>query len=177
MQYISIYFLYREYWINITTMYFLLVTCACLCKVAFSLTADDMANFVSITPFYESNTGIQGYVYVEEDGDYWRIIANGIPDHDTGEFPGADGANSIVEQDHDYSVPQNPTVADNTTCLNPGVIGIAVNGVVFYSPWTSKGLDAVAWETFDVCDGHPSPKGIYHYHKMPSSCLFTVCVA
>ncbi|KAJ8038285.1 hypothetical protein HOLleu_15664 [Holothuria leucospilota] len=44
----------------------------------------------------------KGYVYVEEDGDYWRITANGIPDHDTGEFPGSGGSSSIVEQDYDY---------------------------------------------------------------------------
>ena len=37
-----------------------------------------------------------------------------------------------------------------------------------------SGEDAVETETFDSCDGHPTDRGVYHYHKQPSSCVFSI---
>lgn len=114
-------------------------------------------------------------MYVTDDSQgKWVISGNGIPDHETGTFPSNRSPNEILESEYTYAVPQEPTVADSPTCLPPGPIGVATNGVVFFNPWTSKGKNAIEQETFDLCDGHPNGKGVYHYHKMPSSCLFTV---
>ncbi|KAJ8046287.1 hypothetical protein HOLleu_04908 [Holothuria leucospilota] len=54
---------------------------------------------------------------------------------------------------------------------------MAVNGVIMYNPWDADGDNAVEGEgreRFDQCDGHPDKRGTYHYHKMPSSCLFEI---
>jgi hypothetical protein len=50
------------------------------------------------------------------------------------------------------------------------VIGFAINGVPFYSPYTAEDTNAGECEKFDSCDGHADPKGSYHYHK-GASCV------
>ena len=55
------------------------------------------------------------------------------------------------------------------------MIGITRTGVAIYNPLTGDLLNAVEGsnqETFDSCDGHSSPNGAYHYHKIPDSCLY-----
>ena len=72
---------------------------------------------------------------------------------------------------------RNPSVASQPSCIPAGPIGVATNGLVLYNPWTNQALNAVEGdtaETFDMCDGHPDERGSYHYHKEPSSCLFSV---
>jgi len=51
-------------------------------------------------------------------------------------------------------------------------IGIAINGVAIFGPQNAEGQDAVMVEMFDQCGGHPDPRGVYHYHRMPD-CLVT----
>ena len=61
--------------------------------------------------------------------------------------------------------------------MGMGAIAVATNGLPIFNPWTIEGNNAVEGDTaewFDLCDGHPSPNGEYHYHKQPSSCLFSV---
>ncbi len=43
------------------------------------------------------------------------------------------------------------------------------DGVVLFNSLDDAGLDAVAHETQDSCDGHPSGGEIYHYHNV-SNC-------
>ncbi|PIK59079.1 hypothetical protein BSL78_03961 [Apostichopus japonicus] len=48
---------------------------------------------------------------------------------------------------------------------------------MIFNPWDADGENAVEGEgaeIFDQCDGHPDMRGTYHYHKMPSSCLFDI---
>ena len=33
-------------------------------------------------------------------------------------------------------------------------------------------MDGGTQETFDVCDGHPTPDFQYHYHRLPMSCIY-----
>jgi len=108
------------------------------------------------------------------------LSTNGIPGKfNTGIFPikRNDPAyqydtnpNAIDEQNLVYTLPKNPTMANNPSCLPLGSIGIMNDGVVLFNALDDAGLDAVAHETQDQCDGHPSGKGIYHYHNV-ANCI------
>ena len=110
-----------------------------------------------------------------------RILdGNGLPvDTPTGTFPiGYDdpafeidrNPNSILAQDVALTLPPNPQLAAEPSCVPMGMIGIALNGVAIYNALDDAGRDAVAHEVQDLCNGHPQVQGQYHYHG-PSPCL------
>jgi hypothetical protein len=110
-----------------------------------------------------------------------RILqGNGLPvDTPTGTFPVAPSdpaaqidrnPNSIQPQQVALTLPSNPEAAATPSCVNMGMIGVALNGVAIFNALDAGGRDAVAHEVQDVCGGHPEMRGQYHYHG-PSSCL------
>lgn len=109
-----------------------------------------------------------------------RIRGNGLPvNHTTGIFPiqPTDPAyqidrnpNHIEAQQIAFSLPLLPTLAAAPSCVPMGMIGIALNGVAFFSALDDSGRDAVAHEVQDRCDGHPQMTGEYHYHG-PTPCI------
>lgn len=103
------------------------------------------------------------------------VKSDGIPTHETGEFPNPRNPNRILKQDYTFYVPRKPQRAEQPTRLPMGPIGVAINGVPFYNPYNHRGQDAVTGlyaEVFDSCCGHPDQMGRYHYHKYPV-CLKT----
>jgi hypothetical protein len=111
-------------------------------------------------------------------GDQRVFTGNDLPDHQTGNFPvsPSDNAyqvdrnpNSIKAQNVSFSIPANPTLAAQPTCVG-GEVGILLSGVVIFSSFDAEGRDAVAHEVQDHCDGHPQEGGYYHYHSL-SSCI------
>ncbi len=121
---------------------------------------------------------------IEQTGDV-RVVSrlitgNGLPvDTPTGTFPVArtDPAseidrnpNSIRERHVALTLPLNPVVAAQASCVGMGMIGVALNGVAIYNAFDAGGRDAVAHEVQDLCSGHPQMSGQYHYHG-PSPCL------
>jgi len=130
------------------------------------LTDDEVSKFKT-TGITETNTGKIGWVSVETD-EYLHILSsNGIPDHETGEFPSDSNPNRLREQDFQISVPKRPVVADTPACLPRGPIGIAVNGVPIFNIFNADGEDATKEGEFDECDGHPDQNGVYHYQQQP----------
>jgi len=104
--------------------------------------------------------------------------SNDLPDHPTGNYPisSSDDAyqvdrnpNSIQGQSIQFSIPANPTVAAQPTCVG-GEVGILLSGVLLFSSFDAEGRDAVAHEAQDQCDGHPQEGGYYHYHSL-SPCI------
>lgn len=113
------------------------------------------------------------------EGDERVFTANLLPDHPTGEYPVAaddDAANydrnpnSISEQDVSFRLPANPTMASEPSCVGLGAIGFLLTGSVFFNALDAQGLDAVAHEIQDACQGHPEMTGVYHYHNV-SMCV------
>ena len=111
-------------------------------------------------------------------GDAREFTANGLPFHSTGNFPisSADDAyqfdrnpNAISEQNYSLSLPANPSLAANPSCVG-GEVGIAISGAVIFNALDALGRDAVATEIQDSCQGHPQQSGVYHYHGY-SDCL------
>jgi hypothetical protein len=67
------------------------------------------------------------------------------------------------------TLPYNPSFAGAASC-EPGVIGVAVNGIPILDAFDAGGNDAAAVETQDTCHGHPNQGSGYHYHSL-SPCL------
>jgi hypothetical protein len=109
-----------------------------------------------------------------------RIEGNGLPvKTPTGQFPIArsdpahridPNPNAIESQHIVLTLPANPKIAREPSCVPMGMIGVALNGVAIFNAIDDAGRDAVAHEVQDLCDGHPQMRGEYHYHG-PSRCL------
>ena len=69
-----------------------------------ALTADEIAAF-GTTGDKERNTGIEGWVKISASGSDWVIESNGIPDHDTADWPAGENPNEIEEQNNRWTVP------------------------------------------------------------------------
>lgn len=119
-------------------------------------------------------------VSIKTDGDYRRIQANGIPDHEPGQFPNRNNPNSIAAQHYDYKVPLHPQVAAQPTPFRMQPFGIAVNGVVFdpfAAEWWKRDPNS-GWQYephggaidlgLDSSNAHVQPNGAYHYHGIPN---------
>ena len=113
------------------------------------------------------------------EGDQRVIRANNLPTHPTGVFPiqPSDSAyrydrnpNGIREQNILLTLPAVPRPAATPSCVPMGMIGFAVTGVALYNALDAAGMDAVANEIQDRCNGHPQMIGQYHYHNA-SACL------
>jgi hypothetical protein len=118
----------------------------------------------------------------------FRIIrSNGIPDHNTGHFPGPGNPNTIAPQNYEFRVPANPKPADKITPLRMQPFGVAVNGVVFdpsaaewwkgdrNSQWQYEPLMmAPMFLGVDSSHGHVQPNGAYHYHSIPTALVLAL---
>jgi hypothetical protein len=111
-------------------------------------------------------------VKVEVTDDLLIVHSDGIPDHETGPFPNPHNPNSIRKQNYTFKIPRHPVWSDHVTRTPMGPIGVAINGVPFYNPYTAEGRDAAKSEVFDECCGHPDQLGRYHYHIYPK-CVHT----
>ncbi|XP_066289094.1 uncharacterized protein [Branchiostoma lanceolatum] len=131
-----------------------------------ALTPDEIAQFRTKGTL-ETNTGIAGWVAVEDTGRQLYVTSNGIPDHRTGPFPGPGNPNAIQEQSFRLKVRKTPVYATTPGCLPMGPVALAINGVPMYNPQSAECEDAVINERFDSCHGHPDMPGRYHYHQNP----------
>ena len=74
-------------------------------------------------------------------------------------------------QSYKFFLPKNPEVS-GPYALGEGPIGFAKNGVPFFNPLTSEGLNAVGGasrQAVDACMGASSEHGEYHYRQLPKS--------
>ncbi|MEO0826620.1 MAG: YHYH protein [Cyanobacteria bacterium J06635_15] len=123
-------------------------------------------------------------VSIQVQGDRRVVTANGIPQHATGSFPNNNNPNRISGQSYTFSMPANPTVANQITPLTLGKFGIALNGVPFdpgvaefwhNDPnWQYEALAQTANAHnlgLDQNNAHVQPNGAYHYHGSPVGLL------
>ena len=79
---------------------------------------------------------------------------------------------------HLHHFETSPVIKDRNeaTCVD-FFKGIATNGVSIFSCLTlgnKNAVDGADREQFDLCDGHPAPGDHYHYHKLPTGCVYQV---
>ena len=139
-------------------------------------------------------------VTITVEGGSYRLVSNGIPNHDRqAEYalpnagvrvPAAEtataGADPTVEQRYDFSIPTEPTNAASPTSTSLGTIGLMISGAALFNPYEGDGTTVATASNFtvknaagedvaflDSCNGHPTPMGEYHYHALPK-CITTV---
>lgn len=119
-----------------------------------------------------------------------QLSANGIPDHDVGEFPNSNNPNTISEQTVSASYTLEPSETSAATELGGprGVAGYVLNGVKIDAStagtcddsgnscslagnvggWNIEALGQTAFNFgTDDNNAHVQPGGSYHYHGMP----------
>ena len=107
------------------------------------------------------------------------VRTKGIPNHlspyfDTGhplyEAPHAGmqiNPNAIIEQNNVFEIPTIPGYA-NPSDTSLGPMGVAVNGVPLFNQYAAMRQPLTfEIESFDRFNGHPAPRGEYHYHLEP----------
>lgn len=107
----------------------------------------------------------------ERDSAVFYISASGLPDHETERV----NPNNATAQNYNVSIPKVPEIVSVPGCVGLGMIGITRTGVAIYNPLAgdlSNAVEGASPEVFDKCDGHASPDGAYHYHKIPESCMY-----
>jgi len=114
-------------------------------------------------------------------GNNITVISNGLPDHQTGQFPNSGNPNTISEQDIEKTFTLIPQKADVMTDSGGREFGIALNGILFEpltgEYWNNDRTSGwnLEWSTndlgFDFNNAHVQPDGTYHYHGSPTSLL------
>src|SRR5260221_7119366 len=87
--------------------------------------AADVAPGKGVKPAFASD------VTITVDGAVRIIRSNGIPNHETGQFPNRGNPNTIAPQRYDFRMPAEPKAAEKATALRMQPFGIAINGVLF----------------------------------------------
>ncbi len=104
------------------------------------------------------------------------VRTNACPDYSKKSVLNFD-SEAPTSQDLVFLLPAKPIISKSSTPLTgqlrQGIIGMAVNGVPFYSSTDHSGMDLVTMNkaSLDSCGGRVSHSGIYHYLLDPS-CLY-----
>ncbi|HMO25839.1 MAG TPA: YHYH protein, partial [Tepidisphaeraceae bacterium] len=120
-------------------------------------------------------------VTLEERDGFRHITSNGLPGHATGAFPNRGNPHRISEQNYRFRVTLTPAPAGQPVSIPRGVVGIAINGVVFdpgtaeawrndvNSGWNIEGIHPRQGGLLgmDQNNAHVQPTGAYHYHGIP----------
>jgi YHYH protein len=127
-------------------------------------------------------------------GNSFTFISNGIPNHarpteyvlpkvgmmmptPTTAYVGADPTKA---QNYNFTLPLNPTKSAKPTTTSLGAIGVTISGAVLFNPYEVDNQTIAMLDNFtlknsqgrdvaflDSCNGHPTPRGQYHYHALP----------
>lgn len=141
---------------------------------AFAQLTTTNANGLTVAEVAQFNvSGRNGtYVLVNTSlSDRFVFYASGMPDHDW------EMVNTYTPTVQNYviEIPRNPQQSQIPGCLPMGIIGLTRTGVALYNPLNVQDQNAVEGATAEVvdsCDGHTDESGVYHYHKLPKSCLY-----
>ena len=122
-------------------------------------------------------------VSITEEGGYRVIKANGVPNHEIGQFPGPGCPNAASAQSYSFRMPLQPRTNATFTTLKQQPIGVAINGVPFdpgtaeywkndrNSGWHIEAIGGGKNLGLDQNLAHVQPNGAYHYHGIPEGLL------
>ena len=178
--------------------HFLTVAAAGLTGLALLSTAaahpghDQPATQPAMQPAAQGAINAGNVSIVERDG-YRFIRSNGLPGHETGEFPSRGNPNAISPQQYAFRVPLEPQPAAGGEQRRGGraLFGVAINGVPFdpgtaeiwrdgrmirggpprEGDWNQEAIDGHGHGNgqlgLDANRAHVQPTGAYHYHGVP----------
>lgn len=127
--------------------------------------------------FFNVNSWAQAEILIQ--GDYRYIRSDGIPNHQTGQFPNQNNPNTISAQNYVFKVPVNPRYSGSATPMHGYLFGVALNGIPFdpgtaefwnndpSSGWNYEALGGFTNLGLDMNNAHVQPSGAYHYHGIP----------
>jgi len=122
-------------------------------------------------------------VSITTQGEYRVIKANGVPNHEIGQFPGPGCPNAASAQNYNFRLPLHPKTNSSFTQLKQQAIGVAVNGVPFdpgtaeywkndrNSGWHIEAIGGKRSLGLDQNNAHVQPNGAYHYHGIPTGLM------
>ncbi len=124
---------------------------------------------------------VASQVTITVEGEYRFIRANGLPDHETGQFPGRGNPNRIAPQSYSFRAAMKPQTNAMPRTARGAWFGVALNGVPF-EPGTAefwKGQPEWVMEAksgfidlgLDANNAHVQPTGAYHYHGLPTGLM------
>jgi len=117
-------------------------------------------------------------VAISIQGDYRVFRANGLPDHEPGDFPNRNNPNRISAQSYTFRVPLAPQTNATSRDARHGWFGVALNGVPFepgtgefwngQREWNYEAKSGFIDLGLDGSNAHVQPTGAYHYHGLPT---------
>lgn len=122
-------------------------------------------------------------ISIRIEGEDRILVANGISEHLTGEFPNSGNPNGITEQNYRFKIPANPVVTGEIIPLGLHDFGLGLNGVPFdpiaaewylgdrNGGWQYEAMSGAVELGLDENHAHVQPSGAYHYHALPSFLL------
>jgi hypothetical protein len=122
-------------------------------------------------------------ISIDTGSGYRYVRADGIPDHQPGQFPNRGNPHSIKQQNYDFRVPVHPAKTGRITQLGHQNFGIALNGVPFdpltaeywnrdrSSGWNVEAMSGAMDLGLDQHNAHVQPNGAYHYHALPTGLI------
>lgn len=126
-----------------------------------------------------TSTGNVATITVE--GNYRIIRANGLPDHQTGQFPGPGNPNRISAQSYTFRVALSPRTNAVARSGRGAWFGAALNGVPFepgtaefwngQPEWVMEAKSGFINLGLDQNNAHVQPQGAYHYHGLPTGLM------
>jgi len=137
------------------------------------------ANGVGATAGASSLPEPQATITIE--GGYRLIRANGLPNHETGQFPGRGNPNRITAQSYSFRVLLKPQANATPRPARGAWFGVALNGVPFepgtaefwngQPEWVMEAKSGFIDLGLDANNAHVQPTGAYHYHGLPTGLM------
>lgn len=111
-------------------------------------------------------------------GEMMVVTTTGRPSHQIGPFDGSYydpdtgqycvNPNTTTVQNDVWMIPVQPTPTDTPAVdvlATGGPIAVSITGAAIYNAYDGGGAEAPGNICMDICRGHPSPDGRYHYHQ------------
>lgn len=128
------------------------------------------------------NSSSGNSVNIYEEGNKRIIESNGLPNHETGQFPRRGNPNTISAQSYHFEVPLEPREASSPIDARGYQLGVALNGIKFDTATAEFWNGRREWNEEAIVDGegrlgldqnnaHVQPTGAYHYHGVPNGLI------
>src|ERR1051325_1388557 len=109
------------------------------------------------------------------------VVANGLPDHQPGQFPNRGNPNTISAQNYNFRIPTEPKTNATPRDGRGAWFGVALNGVPFepgtgefwnnQREWNYEAKSGFINLGLDQNNAHVQPTGAYHYHGLPTGLM------
>jgi hypothetical protein len=120
-------------------------------------------------------------ISISVQGGYRLVVANGLPNHSTGQFPGRGNPHRISAQSYSFRVTTSPKTNAVTRPARGAWFGVALNGVPFepgtaefwngQPEWVMEAKSGFINLGLDANNAHVQPSGAYHYHGLPTGLM------